>query len=332
MARANSDRRQSHRHRDPTEGRGRTATSPASIPRRGWWDVALRVKDEIGNDHVSVVAAGVAFYALLASFPAIAAIVAIAGIVIDPAQVEQQMQALIAMLPEDAAAILEEQARKVVSKGGTAMSLGAVAGLLLTLYSASAGMRNLMVGMNIAYDEAEDRGFIKKLLVSLVLTLGLIVGFILAIACIIALPIVISFMSLGETVEAMLNYLRWPLLAMFMMMGLAIIYRFAPNRSDPKWRWVSVGAVVATVLWVVASIGFSIYVRNFASYNETYGSLGAVIILLMWLWISAFVILLGAELNAELEHQTEHDTTTGEAQPMGKRGAVKADTRPRRRG
>jgi len=231
-------------------------------------------------------------------------------------------------VPEDAALILQDQAKRVVAGSEGAISLGAVAGLLLTLYSASSGMRNLIEGMNIAYGEEEKRGFIKKALVAALLTVGVVVGFLVAVGLVIALPIVFQTIPLGGYAETMLALARWPILALVMIVGLAVVYRFGPSRSNPQWQWVSIGAVVATLIWIIGSVAFSAYVRNFASYNETYGSLGAAIILLMWLWLSAFAILLGAELNSELEHQTEKDTTVGSPKPMGQRGAVKADTRP----
>jgi membrane protein len=182
-----------------------------------------------------------------------------------------------------------------------------------------------MESMNIAYDEEEKRGFVRLYATSLALTLVLIVGAVVALGATLVLPIVLSTLGLGGVFEALLTYGRWPVLAALMMLGLAIIYRFGPSREEAEWRWITPGAVLATVLWVIASIAFSIYVRNFGSYTETYGSLGGVIILLMWMWLSAFVILLGAELNSEMEHQTEKDTTTGGEKPMGQRGARMAD-------
>ena len=313
--------------RRPAEasGRGRQASRPTEIPSPGWRDILLRVKSEISDDHVSISAAGVAFFGLLAIFPAIAALIGVAGLVLDPASIEQQLAQAATVLPENAAQILTDQARKVASDSGGA-TFAAIAGVALALYSASSGMRTLMEGMNIAYDEAEKRGFVRLYATSLALTLVLIVGAIVAMAATLILPAVLATVGLGAVFEALLTYGRWPVLALLMILGLAVIYRYGPSRENARWRWITPGAVVATVLWLIASILFSIYVRNFGSYNETYGSLAGVVILLMWFWLSAFVVLLGAELNAEIEHQTERDTTTGGDRPMGRRGAQMADS------
>lgn len=306
--------------------RGREARKPQQIPKPGWRDILLRVKDEMTADHVSVVSAGVAFFGLLAMFPAIAALISIAGLVLDPAAIEQQLEAVASVLPQNAAAIIQNQAQKVASGAGTGVGLAAIGGLLLTLYSASKGMKTLMEGMNIAYDEEESRGFLALNLTALALTLFLIVGVLIALAATVAAPALLGVLGLSQGVQAAVNIGRWPVLAILTILGLAVVYRYGPSREDPEWQWVSVGAVVATVVWIIGSIGFSIYVRNFGSYNESYGALGGVIILLTWLWLSAFIVLLGAELNSEMEHQTARDTTTGEPKPRGERGAAKADT------
>jgi membrane protein len=305
-------------------GRGREASRPSEIPNPGWRDILLRVKSEVSNDHVSISAAGVAFFGLMAIFPAIAALIGVAGLALDPAAIEAQLEQAAAMLPQDAAAILQDQGRKVAENSGGA-TFAAIGGIALALYSASSGMRTLMEGMNIAYDEEEKRGFVRLYATSLVLTLILIVGAVVALGATLVLPAVLSTVGLGAGLEAVLTYGRWPLLALLMILGLAVIYRYGPSRENARWRWITPGSVVATVLWLIASIAFSIYVRNFGSYTETYGSIGGVIILLMWLWLSAFVVLLGAELNSEMEHQTKRDTTTGPEKPMGQRGARMAD-------
>lgn len=309
--------------------RGRHAERPRDIPKPGWREILKRTMSEVTADHVSIVSAGVAFFGLLAIFPGIAALVSIAGMILDPATVEQQVAQLSGVLPEDAASILQDQAAKVASGQGAA-GLAAVVGLLLTLYSASKGTKSLMEGMNIAYDEDEKRNLIKLNVVALVLTLGLILGFAVALAVTVAAPALLGSMGLSSGVQTAVNWLRWPLLGVFAILGLAVLYRYGPSRADPKWRWVTPGAVIATILWVAGSILFSVYVRNFGSYNATYGALGGVIILLMWFWLSSFIVLLGAELNSEMEHQTARDSTTGKPRPRGERGAVKADTLPRK--
>jgi membrane protein len=304
--------------------RGRQADRPSQIPRPGWRDIMLRTWKEIADDHVALIAAGVGFYGLLALFPAIAAMIAIWGLLFDPQQIEQQIETVSGFLPPDAAAIVRDQARKVAGGGG-GLSLAAAGGILLASYSAAKGMKALMEGLNIIYDEQEERGFLKLNLIALGLTLVVILAMIVALGAIIVVPILLNFVGLGPVAETLANLLRWPLLFGVALFALAVIYRYGPSRAHPRWRWVSWGAAVATIIWIMGSIAFSLYVQNFGSYNETYGSIGAVVILLMWFWLSAFIVLLGAELNSEMEHQTERDSTTGPVQPRGRRGAYVAD-------
>ncbi len=305
--------------------RGRHAQTPRDIPAKGWRDIAWRVKDELTADHVSVVSAGVAFFGLLALFPAIATLMSIAGLVMDPTTIEEQLSSVASVLPEDAASILQEQARSVASNSGTGLGLAAIAGFLISLYGASKGMLTLIEGMNIAYDEEEKRGFVKLYAVSFALTLFLVLGLLIALAFTVVVPALLGNLGLPDGIVTLVEWGRWPLLAILTMLGLSVLYRFAPSREDPEWRWVSWGAVVATILWLAGSVAFSVYVRNFGSYSESYGALGGVIILLTWLWLSGYIVLLGAEINSEMEHQTERDTTTGRDRPLGERGAIKAD-------
>jgi membrane protein len=313
-----------------SDARGRGARRPQDIPMPGWRDIGLRVKDEMTADHVSIVAAGVAFYGLLAVFPAIAALISIAALIYDPAEIEAQLEAFAAALPQQAAEILLGQARKVAGGAGGGVGLAAVGGILLALYSASKGMKTLMEGMTIAYDETDTRGFIAKNVTALALTAMLVFGVLAAVALTIVLPALAGMLGLGETLRGWLTLAAWPVLGLLTIFGLAVVYRYAPSRECPRWRWVTPGALLATVLWVLGTLAFSVYVRNFGSYNETYGAIGGVIVLLLWMWLSAFIILMGAELNSEMEHQTRRDTTSGEPLPMGERGAVKADTVGRR--
>lgn len=305
--------------------RGREAESPLQIPAAGWKDVALRIKGEIDRDHVGLVAAGVAFYGLLAIFPAITALVALAGLVLDPQQVTNQMEQMSGVLPEDVKNILMGQATAVAGASGGSLSFAAIGGALLAVYSASKGMKSLVEGLNIAYEEEEERGFFMKKFVILALTLFLILGLIVGLVAVIAVPAVLSVVQLGPITEILIGAGRWAILGLLTILGLAVVYRFGPCRASPRWRWVTPGAVVACIVWVLASAAFAFYVQSFASYTETFGSLAGVIVLLMWLWISAYVILMGGELNAELEAQTRRDTTVGDAMPMGKRNAAKAD-------
>ncbi|MGR3757187.1 MAG: YihY/virulence factor BrkB family protein [Tranquillimonas sp.] len=305
---------------------GRHADAPQEIPRAGWIEILKRVGSEISADHVSVVSAGTAFFGLLALFPAVTALISIAGLIFDPATIQNQIASMTAMLPQNASEIIVGQAQKVAGSGQTGIGLAAIFGILLALYGASAGMRTLMEGMNIAYDETESRGTIKLYIVSLILTVVLTVGLLLALGVSLALPAIVAALRLPSWIETLMQWLSWPILFVFAIFGLNVIYRWGPSREDARWRWISPGAVLATVIWLIGTGLFTIYATNFGSYNQTYGALGGVIILLTWLWLSAFIVLLGAEFNSEMEHQTAKDTTTGPAEPMGDRGAVKADS------
>ncbi|QFT79278.1 hypothetical protein FIU89_01550 [Roseovarius sp. THAF27] len=312
----------------PDKGRGHTADHPHHISRHGWWDVVLRLKDGIASDHMSVVSAGVAFFGLLAIFPAVVALISIAGFLLNPQDVANNLEQIIAILPENAAAIIQDQIMKVTGGDEAATGLAALLGLLLALYGATKGMMTLMEGMNIAYGEKEKRGFVRLYATGLALTLFIIVGVLSALGLMIVLPAVIGYLGLSETLETTILWLQWPVLGCLAVLGLGVLYRFGPSRRNARWRWITPGAVVAMILWLAGTVAFSVYTQNFASYNETYGTLGGAIILLTWLWLSSFIVLAGAKLNAELEHQTRRDTTTGPSRPEGQRGAVKSDTFP----
>lgn len=306
--------------------RGRSASRPFDIPVRGWKDIALRVKDEVSEDRVGLIAAGVAFYGLLAIFPGIAALMAIAGLVTEPAAIVDQLNRLLGVLPEQAATIILDQAREVAGSDKGGLGLAAFFGLLIAIYSASKGVASLMQGLNVAYDEDETRGFFKLTLVKLALTVGLIVGFSLVLAGLLALPAALAALQLGALPETIAALIRWPVLLLVAISGIAALYRWAPSRENAEWRWITPGAALACVLWIVGSGGFAFYVQNFGSYNETFGTLGGVVVMLMWLWLSAYIVIVGAEVDAEIEAQTRRDTTTGAHEPMGERGAEKADT------
>ena len=305
---------------------GREAERPSEIPPRGWFAVLKRVKAEVKEDNVTLLAAGVAFYAILAIFPAIIAVVTVYGMVADPAQVESQVGELAKSLPSGADQLLTEQLESVTQAGRQSLSIGLAVSLLAVLWSASSGVQGLVKGLNLVYDEQETRGFLKLRGLSLLLTLGAILTAVIAIALIAVFPALIDDLGLGKTGELAASIARWVVLALLVLVAVAVVYRYAPDRANPRWRWVSWGAVVALVLWLLGSIGFSWYVDNFGKYNQTYGALAAVIILLLWLFLSAFVVLLGAEIDAEIERQTARDTTTGPERPMGRRDAEVADT------
>lgn len=305
---------------------GRDAGSPMTIPVLGWTETLLRVRAQMEANHASLIAASIAFYGFLGIFPAIAAFISIWGLAFDPQQVQAQIAMLSSVLPDDAADIIREQAVAVNASASTGMSVTAVAGLAFTVYSASKGMHGFMAGLNIMYGEREKRGLVRQTLINWGLTGGMIVMTILTLAIIAVLPPLIARLPFGESLSALLIYLRWPILLFMVIVAITVLYRFGPNRTASRLNWLSVGAVVATGLWAVGSIGFSIYVHNFSSYNQTYGTIGAVMVLLLWFWLSAFIVLLGASLNCELERQTRRDTTRGRDRPIGQRGAWAADT------
>ena len=304
---------------------GRRAHSPTQIPPRGWWEVLKRVWDQVGRDNMSIVAAGCAFYAMLALFPAVTALVSIYGLVADPAQVGQQVEALRGYLPDQAVELIGAQAQQVASGGATVLGWSAAIAIVLALWTASSGVRTLFTALDIAYEEEESRSLIGFYATGLAFTLAAILAVVIGLTVIIGVPTALSYLPLGPAAGWAVRIVSWLILLSLLILGLAMIYRFGPSRAPANWRWLTPGAMVASTLWLLASVAFSFYVANFDSYNETYGTLGGVIILLMWLYISAFVILLGAELNAELELQTERDTTTGPTRPMGQRDAYVSD-------
>jgi membrane protein len=312
--------------RNNADTAGREAERPSQIPPRGWFAVLKRVKAEVKEDNVSLLAAGIAFYAMLAIFPAIIALVTIYGMVADPAQVESQVGEFAKSLPSGADQLITEQLTNVVNAGQQSLSVGLALSLLAVLWSVSSGVQGLVKALNVVYDERETRGFVKLRGLSLLLTLGAIVVAVVALVLITVFPGVVDNLGLGQAGKLAASVVRWVVLALLVLVALAVVYRFAPDRANPRWRWVSGGAVVALVLWLLGSIGFSWYVDSFGKYNQTYGALAAVIILLLWLYLSSFAVLLGAELDAETERQTARDTTTGPERPLGERDAEVADT------
>jgi membrane protein len=306
--------------------RGHLASRPSAIPARGWRDVALRVKREIKQDDVPLLAAGVAFFALLALVPALVALVSVYGLVADPADIQRNVEDVLAAAPTEVRDLVQSQLSSIVDSSPQGLRLGALAGLVVALWSASSGMKHLIAAVNRAYDEDETRGFVRLRGLSLILTIGAVVGLLVALYALVVAPNSISDEGSMGLLRTTLLVVRWPLLAIAAMVGLAVIYRYAPDRAEPRWNWVSIGAVFATLVWLAASVGFSIYSANFGRYNETYGALGAVVVMMLWLYISAYAAVAGAELNAEMERQTVRDTTTGRPEAMGRREAYAADT------
>jgi membrane protein len=307
---------------------GAGARRPSDLPREGWKQILLRVKDEIKTDRLVLLAAGVAFYALLGIFPAIIAAITIWGLVADPAQIEATIEGFTDVMPAEAADLLTAQMTQIAGSSTGALSGTLIASLLGALWAASSGTKGLMNAINAAYDEAQKRSFLRERGLALALTLGAIVFALVTIGLIAVLPPIVRAIGLGDAIETAVLLARWPLVLAALLAGLAVLYRYAPDRNEPQWRWLSWGAGAAGLMWLIASIGFSVYVQNFGNYDETYGTLGAVIVLMMWFFITALCVLIGAEINAEMERQTTIDTTVGEPRPMGERRAFAADTIP----
>lgn len=304
---------------------GRTAETPVQIPPKGWWQITRRAFKESSADNVPMLAGGVAFFAFLAIFPAVIAAITLYGLIADPQTVARQAQALASGLPQQAQPLLTDQIQQITQGSGGALSFGLVVSLLAALWSASGGVNNLIKAVNVAYDEEETRGFVKLRGTSLVLTLGAIVFVLLTLALVAVVPAVLDALPLGVVGTVLAQVVRWLLLVLVLVVALGVIYRIAPDRDAPQIRWVSTGAIVAAVLWIAGSLVFSLYVNNFGKYGNTYGALAGVVVLLLWLYLTSYVVLLGAEINAEAEKQTERDTTKGDPLPMGRRRAVAAD-------
>jgi membrane protein len=305
-------------------GRGRDAQAPSEIPKRGWRDILWRTWQEFINDRIPAVAGGVAFFSLLAVFPALGAFVSLYGLFSDVSVAREQLNIMAGVLPRDALAFVGDQMLRIAEGRDAQLGLAFGFSLLLSLLSANAAMKALFDGLNIAYEEKEKRGFVRLNLIALGFTAGAIVFVLVVLAAVVALPVLLSLIRYDGRDPMLL--LRWPLLLAAVMAALAGLYRYGPSRALAKWRWVTWGGVTAAVLWLLASMAFSFFVSNFGNFDRTYGSLGAVIGFLMWIWITVIVVLLGAELNAEIEHQTAVDSTTGLPEPMGRRHAKMADT------
>lgn len=305
--------------------RGRQAESPRQLPARGWKDVLVRTVREFKDDQISTVAAAAAFYAWLALIPAVIGAITVYGLVASSKQITSQIDQLTNSFSADVKSVIADPITAAADTSGKGLSIGLILSLAAVLWSASGGMSGMIQAVNTAYDEKEERNFVKKRGLAILLTLGAIIAFVVAVLLVAVVPPVLDALKLGSYALVAANGLRWVLLAVLTMVGLGVLYRYAPDRTNAKFRWVSWGSFVATVLWLIASAGFSAYVNNFGSYNKTYGALAGVIVLNLWLYLSCLAILFGAELNSELEAQTKKDSTTGSAKPLGSRGARKAD-------
>jgi membrane protein len=285
-------------------GHGRHSKSPFEIPWAGWKDILWRTYQRIDDDCLLATAGGVVFFGLLAVFPAVTALVSSYGLFADPSTISANLQTLAMMLPEGAFQIVEDQVTRVVSNGNTALGITFLSGLVLAIWSANAGVKSIFDALNVAYEEREKRSFIRLNLISLTFTVGAIAALLLMVAAVVAFPLALDHLGIAPESKLIVALARWPLLLIILLAALAVLYRFAPSRDAPRWQWLSLGAVVAAMLWIAGSALLSWYLSAFANYNATYGSLGAAIGLMMWMWMSAIVIMLGAELNSEVERQS----------------------------
>ena len=307
-------------------GRGRSAETPSQIPARGWKDILLRVYHGISDNRILLVAAGVTFYSLLAIFPGIAALISIYGLFADPATVASHLDTIASVAPGGAVDVLREQMTRLASQGGTTLGISFVVSLAISLWTANSGVKAIFDALNIVYGEEEKRGFLKLNAITLSVTLGIVAFILLTLAAIVAVPVALAYIPLPGVTALVVKIGRWPILFVLVTTALAVLYKYGPSRTEPRWRWITWGSVSAAIVWLAASVLFSWYVASFGSYNKTYGSLGAVIGFMTWIWISIIVVLVGAKLNAEMEHQTVRESTAGQPKPIGRRGARMADT------
>jgi membrane protein len=308
------------------EGRGRLASSPSDIPARGWKDILWRIYQNFSNHRIMSVAAGVTFYVLLALFPAMAALVSLYGLFADPSAIGAHVNDLSGVMPEGGTQIIGDQLKSLTANGSSALGFTFLVTLLISLWSANSGMKAMFDALNVVYNESEKRSFITLNALSLTFTLGAIGFLIVALTGVVVLPILMKYVGLSFATDLLVRIGRWPVLLAAVAVAIAILFRYGPSREKAQWQWISWGSAFGALGWVVVSILFSWYTTRFGSYNKTYGSLGAVFGFMTWIWLSAMVILVGAEIDAEMEHQTARDTTTGREKPMGSRGATMADT------
>lgn len=270
-------------------------------PRPGWGRILANAWGELDRDHISVLAAGVAFYGLLSIFPGMSALISIYGLAADPSVIGRDLGALSGILPQEALQLLSDQLQGLIANPPAKLGIGLIVSLLLALWSAISGASTLMQALTVAYEETDSRGIASFYFQALALTSAIAVFTVLSLALIAVVPAVIDRLPAPQRTRDILGLVRWPILAVLVLLALAFVYRFAPARQNPRWNWLSPGTVAAALLWLLGSAGFSFYVARFGSYDRTYGSLGAVVILLMWLYVGAFIVLAGAELNSEYE-------------------------------
>jgi len=301
------------------------AEKPFAISWTGWKEILLRVKDQMQLNNLPMMAAGVAFYFFLSLFPTILAIVSLYTLVTDPLVIREHLEGLEEIMPPGVHDFISEKIENIVDAQASTKNWGLALSFIVSLWSANKGTFFMFRAINETYDEDSSRGMVKQNAITLGFTLGLMVVGILSMLLVIAYPAIREFLELPALLDSVVAAGRWVVLAVILCFGITMIYQCAPQRSVPQWRWILPGAIIATVLWVVGSLILTLYVKNFDKLEDLYGQISALIILMIWLNITAFVILFGAQVNAELEHQTEYDTTRGDEKPMGKRGGYFAD-------
>jgi membrane protein len=306
--------------------RGRQARYPTDLPAAGWRDIALRVWEKMGHDHVSLLAAGIALNTLLAVFPALALAVSIYGLFSSPAGVAADVRPFFEILPPEAAQLVQDELQALVGPKHGKLGLGAVLSALVAFWSARQGMVAVVTATNIAYYERECRSYLRQIALSLGFTIASVAAFLVMLGLGVAVPLALKVLPLGPAASAAILVCRWLLIWLFAVGALAVVYRYAPDRRCAQWQWVTGGSIVAATLWLLGSVLFELYVDNFSSYGATYGALGGVVVLIMWFYLGGYAVVLGAQVNAEMEHQTSVDTTVGPPKPMGQRGAYVADT------
>lgn len=309
--------RYGHAHGVPADaGHSPAAARPRVIFARGWWEVLRRVASGITEKNLSLAAAGAAYYAFLAIPSALAALIALYGLAFDPAEVQRQVAAMRGVIPQQAIELLSSQLQALTSHSAQSLGLGFAVSMAVALWGALWSTTSLMAALTMAYGEEEKRGFVPYYLTAFALTVAAVVFTVIALALIAGLPVAIGMLPFGGFDRTVATIARWPLLIALVLLALAFLYYYAPSRAAPRWRWISWGAVAATLLWLAGSALFSLYVADFATYDKTYGSLGAVVVLLVWLYVSAYAVLFGAELDAEIEHQR------GRGPPRGRGDAI----------
>ncbi len=308
------------------DAHGRDSDRPTQLPMRAWKEIFGRVWVKTGTDNIGLLAAGVAFYAFLSIVPLLGALIMTYGLIADPATAADHMRAIINLVPKDAAKLIYDQLISLTTAAAGKKGLGLVLALIVSLYGATRASGAIMTALNVVYEQPERRNILQTTAISFAMIVAAVLVGVVGILAASVLALVAKFLDvLGPLFAIGINVATWIVAAGLASFAIGATYRYAPDRHDAKWRWLSFGSALATMLWLLATVGFGAYAASFGNYNATYGSLGAVVVLLMWLFVSAYAILLGAEINAETERQTACDTTTGHARPLGQRGATVAD-------